>query len=259
MYNELSVKDVSHKMKDRVSVITGGGRGIGRACAEAFIAKGARVVIADRDIRQAEMTASELGPGALAMKVDVTDITAIKRMADQAIERFGRIDFLVNSAGTAHQTPSLELSENLWESILNLNLKGTFFCCQACAPHIAKNKGAIVNISSFLAGVGLPKRAAYSASKGAIISLTKTLAVEWAELGIRVNAVAPGFVFTEISQKAIDAGRLDSSWVESRSPMHRWGKPNEVAEAVLFLASDKSSFINGETIYVDGGWTSSAG
>jgi NAD(P)-dependent dehydrogenase (short-subunit alcohol dehydrogenase family) len=240
-------------------VITGGARGIGRACAEAFLREGAKVVIADRDFDQAHKTAVELGPQAVAIAVDVTEGAQIRNMADETIRLLGRIDFLVNSAGTAHQTPSLDLSEELWDSILGLNLKGTFFCCQTCAPHIAKNKGAIVNISSFLAGVGLPQRAACSASKGGITSLTKVLAVEWAELGIRVNAVAPGFTYTEISEKAIASGRLDPKWVEDRSPMHRWGKPEEIAEAVLFLAGDKASFINGETIYVDGGWTSSAG
>jgi len=250
---------MSNEFKDRVAIITGGARGIGRACAEAFLREGASVVLADKDAEGAAAAAAELGPNALAVQTDVTDITAIKRMVETATERLGRIDFLVNSAGNAHQTPSLELTEETWDAILGVNLKGTFFCCQACAPHIAKNKGSIVNISSFLAGVGMPQRAAYSASKGGIISLTRVLAAEWAPMGIRVNAVAPGFTYTEISEKAIAAGRLDPKWVEGRSPMSRWGKPEEIAEAVLFLAGNRASFINGETIFADGGWRSSAG
>jgi NAD(P)-dependent dehydrogenase (short-subunit alcohol dehydrogenase family) len=197
------------------------------------------------------------GGRALVIGADVRDAAAVASAMERIRAELGTPDIVVNSAGVAGAAPSETLDEETWDRIVDTNLKGTFLVSQAAGRMmLERRQGVIVNLAS-IAGLGaFPKRAAYSSSKAAVIMLTKVLATEWADRGVRVNAIAPAVVRTEMNEKMIAAGHLDLPSIERRTPMHRRGEAAEIADAVLFLASDKASYITGACLEVDGGWTS---
>jgi len=248
------------QLKDKVAIVTGARRGMGRTHVLALAKEGAKVVVSDISLEGCEKVVDEvknLGGQAIAVKCDVTKKQEIEKMVKETLDKFGKIDILVNNAGIAEFKAFLEMTEEEWDKTLDINLKGYFLCAQACAKEMAKQKsGAIVNIASVAmgqVGIGFPNIAHYCASKGGIVGMTEALAVELAPYNIRVNAVAPGLIETSM----IDTVKEDPKGMEAmlaRVPMHRVGKPEEVSELVLFLASDKSSYMTGSVVVIDGGW-----
>lgn len=240
-------------LEGRVAVVTGGGRGLGRAIAGAFAEYGAALALVARSIDELERAAAEIG--GQAFPADVSDPAAVERVAAAALKRFGRIDVLVNAAGTSpiyKRAEQIEPAE--WDAILDVNLRGTFLCCRAVGrAMLERRSGAIVNLASIGAAAGLPRLAAYSASKAGVVALTRTLAVEWAPHGVRVNAIGPAFVRTEMTRGLYEHEGLRGAIVE-QTPLGRFGEPDDVVGAALFLASDAARYVTGETIYVDGGW-----
>ena len=247
------------KLQDKVCVVTGGVQGIGRAIVEEYVREGARPAILDLNGAAAEAYAGELrerGFDARGYRCDVSvrqDVVA----AAAAVEReLGRCDVLVNNAGLALMGPSLEFSEDDWRRSLDVMETGVFFCCQAFGEQLVRGGGAIVNIASMNARVAFPMRLAYNAAKAAVVQMTEVLAIEWAEHGVRVNSIGPGVTRTELVDKAIRDGFIDERGYVERTPMKRLGRPEEIAKAALFLASEEdSSFVTGHFLVVDGGWT----
>jgi 3-oxoacyl-[acyl-carrier protein] reductase len=246
-------------MDGRVAVVTGAGRGLGAAIAGELAARGAVVVVADVDRDLADATAARL-PGASAVAADVTDPSAVNALFDEAARVHSRVDVLVNNAGVGAVAPSEELSPEVWSRTLAVNLTGTFLCAQAAARHmLPAGRGVIVNIASLFGATGMPMRAAYAASKHAVVGLTKVLATEWAGRGIRVVAVEPAYVRTALDDADQVAGGYTTADIERRTPMGRYAQPAEIARVVAFLASDDASYVTGSAIAVDGGWLAYGG
>ncbi len=240
--------------KDRVALITGGGRGIGRAIALKLAAKGADIVIADLTPDAAGQTAKEielLGRRVLALKVDVGCADDTQKMVEDAVDAFGGLHILVNNAGITRDRLLLRMSEEEWDSVLTVNLKGAFNCTRAAVRHMSRERyGRIVNIASIVGLTGNPGQANYSASKAGLIGFTKTVAREFAARGITCNAVAPGFIDTAMTQAMPERAR---NALTSQIPMARLGTPEDVAEGVAFLASDAASYITGHVLSINGG------
>ncbi|MBT2584239.1 SDR family NAD(P)-dependent oxidoreductase [Planococcus sp. ISL-109] len=239
-------------------IVTGGSRGIGKDIALTFAELGANVTISGRN-KQALGETLELlrahNPKCIAVSGDLSDIKQVRQLIDAAAAEFGTIDVLVNNAGVNIAKPAMDVTEEDWDTVLDLNLKSAFFASQAAAKYmLAQNSGRIINIASQMAFVGYIKRAAYCSSKGGMVQMTKALAVEWAKGGIRVNAVAPTFVETEFTEKQF-ADKAFKDDVNSRILLDGLSQPKDTSGAVLYLASDLSNFVTGETIKVDGGWT----
>ena len=246
-------------MDGRVAVVTGAGRGLGAAIAEELAARGAVVVVADVDRDLAEATAARL-PGASTVVDDVTDPSAVNGLFAAVARAHGRVDVLVNNAGVGAVAPSEELAPEVWSLTLAVNLTGTFLCAQAAARHmLPAGRGVIVNIASLFGATGMPMRAAYAASKHAVVGLTKVLATEWAGRGIRVVAVEPAYVRTALDDADQVAGGYTTADIERRTPMGRYAEPAEIARVVAFLASDDASYVTGSEIAVDGGWLAYSG
>ncbi len=247
------------KFNDKVVIITGSGRGIGREIAGAFASEGARVVIADLNYEEAIAAADDLaisGANTLAVQVDITDPVQVQSLVDQTIKKFGKVDVLVNNAGVSVVRPFLDVTLDEWNFIIGVNLTGAFLCGQAVGRvMVEQGHGRIVNIASISGQRGATGRAAYGASKAGLIQLTKVMAVELAPKGITVNAVAPGPVVTEMSEQTHTEDTRRAYY--ERIPMLRYGLKNEIAAGVLFLASDDSSFVNGHILNVDGGFKAS--
>ena len=241
-------------LEGRVALVTGGARGIGRAIALLFAKEGADIAVADVNIEQAEITAKEiesLGRKALALQLDITVYPKVEEAVNKILDKLGKVDILVNNAGITKDNLLLRMSENEWDAVLNVNLKGTFNCIKAVSrPMIKQRSGKIVNIASIIGIIGNPGQANYSASKAGIIALTKTTAKELASRNISVNAVAPGFIQTDMTAKLSE--ELKQKMLAA-IPMGKLGSPEDVAQVSLFLASDESSYITGQTIVVDGG------
>lgn len=247
-------------LKGKVAIITGARRGMGKSHAMKLAKAGAKVVVSDISEEDCQKVVEEIkknGGEAIAIKCDVTKKEEVDSLVKKTIKRFSKVDVLVNNAGICQFKPFLELTEEEWDRTLDINLKGYFLCAQAVAKEMAKQKtGVIVNIASVASGqvgFGMATIAHYCASKGGIIAMTEALAVELAPFGIRVNAVAPGMIETPM----IDSVKQDPKMMKAmlaKVPMHRVGKPEEVANLVLFLASEQSSYITGSTVVVDGGW-----
>jgi 3-oxoacyl-[acyl-carrier protein] reductase len=251
------------RLRERVAVITGSSMGIGESIAWAYAREGARIVVNSRSEDRAERVARALrdeGHEAMAVPGDVREKAAADRLAAAAQDRWGRLDILVNNAGTSMIGPSESLPEGGWRLTIDTNLTGPFFCAQAAARvMIPQRRGVILNISSILGEVGLPKRAAYCASKHGLIGLTKVLAVEWARHGIRVVSVDPGYIKTPMDERDQGSGGYSNADIERRTPAGRFGTADEVARVCAFLASDEASYITGSGITVDGGWVAYGG
>jgi len=252
------------RLKHRVAVITGGARGIGRACAERFLAEGAKVVIGDVDAAALAETQAALGNADLRTSVaDVSRRADVERLLAEAVAAFGRLDILVNNAGIARNQDFLSITEDDFDSVIGINLRGAFFGTQAAARQmIAQNAGAapdarrggvIINMSSVNALLAIPGLAAYACSKGALNQLTKVAAIEFAPHNIRVVAIGPGTILTELARAAVMTDDQARRKVLARTPIGRAGAPEEVASVASFLASEDASYITGQTIYPDGG------
>ena len=243
------------RLAGQSALVTGAGQGIGAAIASALAAEGSRVAVADLNVDAAEQVAAKLGGSGIAVGLDVRDRASVERAAAGASEQFGELTVLVNNAGITRVGPSESLPEEDWQEVIDVNLSGPFRCCQVIgARMLAAGHGSIVNIASISAEFGMPSRAAYCATKSALIGLTRVLAVEWAGRGVRVNAVEPGYVRTPLIADAIEAGLLAEEEMLARTPTGRLAEPEDIARAVVFLSSAEAAYITGQTLVVDGGY-----
>ncbi len=246
------------ELEGKVCAITGAGRGIGAAIAETLADAGGRIAVLDRDASLAAETQASLsarGVDAKAYVVDVTDEAGVVAAARGVAEDFGSVDVVVNNAGVGILGPSMSFPLEDWRVQMDVMATGVFLCCREFGRAMRERGGAIVNISSINGVVAFPMRLAYSAAKAAVISMTKVLAVEWAAYGIRVNAVAPGNTRTGLFELAVAQGHIDLDAYMDHTPMRRLAEPEEIAETVLYLASPRSSYLTGQVIVPDGGWT----
>ncbi len=246
------------RLDGEVALVTGASKGIGADLARALAAAGARVGLAARDEEALQAIAAEIasaGGEALAVAIDVSSVSSIREGVKAVVDRFGRLDILVNNAGIGANHPAEEVTEADWDEMMEVNLRGLFFCCQAAGRvMLEQGSGRIVNISSQAGVVGIRDHAVYSASKGGVNMLTKVLALEWAERGVTVNAVAPTFIYTPGTAERLDQPEYLEG-VLDRLPLGRVGTTTEVAGAVIYLASPAGALVNGHVLLVDGGWT----
>jgi 3-oxoacyl-[acyl-carrier protein] reductase len=242
------------RLKDKVALITGGARGIGKAISLLFAKEGADIAIADVNLEEAQKSCLEieqLGRKTLALEMDVTDYAKVEQTVNKILDKFTKVDILVNNAGITKDNLLLRMSEPEWDAVLNVNLKGSFNCIKAVSrPMIKQRQGRIINIASIIGIIGNAGQANYSASKAGIIALTKTAAKELASRNISVNAIAPGFIETEMTARLPEDLRQK---MKEAIPLKLFGRPEDVAAACLFLASEDSNYITGQTIVVDGG------
>ncbi|MEE8400433.1 MAG: glucose 1-dehydrogenase [Desulfobacterales bacterium] len=246
-------------LKGEKAIVTGGGQGLGKEMALALAEAGADVLVAQRRVEVAEKVAEEIramGRDAMAVKVDVSNAADVEGMVKAAMDRFGKIDILINNAGIGQAVWALNMSEEDWDSMMDIHVKGTFLCCQKVAREMSKvMKGRIVNISSMSAVIAnRPQgQAHYNTAKAAISHLTKSLAVEWTRFNIRVNAIAPGYIKTALTTGGLESP-VGQEWL-AMIPMGRAGEPHEIKGAALFLASEASSYFTGSILIMDGGYT----
>jgi 3-oxoacyl-[acyl-carrier protein] reductase len=242
------------KLTGRVALVTGAAQGIGKAVGLLLARNGADIVVSDINLEKAEETANEIksiGRKALAVKVDVANWNDVEQMVEVILEKFAKIDILVNNAGITRDKLILRMTDEDWDAVLNVNLKGTFHCTKAVVRHMAKQRsGKIVNIASVVGEMGNAGQANYSASKAGVIGLTKTIAREFAQRGININAIAPGYIETPMTEVLPEKAKEE---LKKLIPMERLGKPEDVAEAVLFLVSEESNYITGQVLNVNGG------
>jgi 3-oxoacyl-[acyl-carrier protein] reductase len=242
------------KLKGKIALVTGAAQGIGKAVALLLARHGADIVVSDINLEKAEETAKEIestGVNAMAVKVDVASLSDVERTVAAILEKFGKIDILVNNAGITRDKLILRMTEEDWDLVLKVNLKGTFNCTKAVVKHMAKQRsGKIVSIASVVGEMGNAGQVNYSASKAGVIGLTKTIAREFAQRGINVNAIAPGYIETPMTEVLPEKVKEE---LKRLIPMERLGKPEDVAEAVLFLVSEESNYITGHVLKVNGG------
>jgi len=245
-------------LQGKVAMVTGSTRGLGETAALALAKAGADVAVCGRNTGDLERVSSDienLGRKSEGFSLDVTSREKVREGVRKILEHFGRVDILVNNAGVNYRVPVLEYPEEEWDRVINTNLKGYFLVAQAIVPQmIERGYGKVINMSSIFGAVALPNQLAYASSKGGVNQMTKVMALEWAQKGVRVNAIAPTYFETElVAQLRNDRERFN--FINERTPMGRWGYPPELEGLVIFLASRGSDFITGQTIYIDGGWT----
>jgi NAD(P)-dependent dehydrogenase (short-subunit alcohol dehydrogenase family) len=248
------------KLKGKIALVTGASRGIGKAIALALAGEGADVAVNySSSAKEAAKVAEEikkLGRRSIVIKADVADKVAVYKMMDETVKQLGKMDILVNNAGMATIGPSDTLEEKVWRRGIDVMLTGTFFCSQAAGREMIRQKsGKIINIASINGIVAFPERASYCSAKAGVMALTKVLASEWAKYNINVNAIAPGYVETELVGNLISQGKLKIEELQGRTPGGKLTGADDIAETVVFLASDSAKSINGQTIVIDGGWT----
>lgn len=248
---------MSGRLEGKTAIITGSTKGIGLGIARAYVREGARVVVNSRSPEDCAAVARELGPGAVAVPADLSRSDEVRRLAAEAQATLGGVDILVNNAGQPRVAPSESLPEADYRYTLDLNLNGCFVLTQEVVQGmLALGSGSIIHVSSMNGSVPFPQRLAYCVSKAGLNMMTKVMAIEWAARGVRVNAIAPGYVRTEFITQLSARGILDAENLARRTPMGRIGTPEEIGEVAVFLASAASSYITGEILTVDGGWSS---
>lgn len=246
-------------LNGNVAVVTGGSRGLGFEMAMALAEAGADIVIGSRteaDVTKAATNIAEsTGRKTLGLVLDVTDKTSVESFIEQALEQFGKIDILVNSAGINVRAPIGQITDDDWHRIQEVNVTGVFYCCRAVSDHMVRaGYGRIINIGSALSLVGLEERLSYTASKGAVVQMTRTLALELAQKGVTVNCICPGPFATDINKPVMEDPQATAKLL-SNVPMDRWGRLEEIKAPVVFLASPATSYVTGAVLTVDGGWT----
>lgn len=247
------------RLDGRVAIVTGGSKGLGEAMATALAEAGSQVVIVSRNLAESQQVTSRIKATTqqetLALRVDVTRETDVEQMVSETMNRFGRIDVLVNNAGINIRRPLLEMEGREWESVIEVNLKGPMLCSRAVGKVMVRQRaGSIINLASMMSFVSIPGRSPYSTSKAGLVGMTRALALEWAQYNVRVNALCPGPFVTSMN-KALLENKETQEFFISRIPLGRFGDPRELGGAVVFLASDASSFVTGSALLVDGGWT----
>jgi NAD(P)-dependent dehydrogenase (short-subunit alcohol dehydrogenase family) len=242
----------------RVALVTGASRGLGRAMAVGLARAGAALALCARDragLLATKAAVEAQGVRAEILEMDVKSAASVRGAVGSVIEAFGQIDILVNNAGVNVRKPTLELTEEEWDSVVDTNLKGYFLVAQAVGAHmVARGRGKVIHIGSIFGAVGMNNQLAYAASKGGVVQLTKVMAIEWAKHGVNVNSIAPTYFETPL----VAALRNDPErfrFINERTPMGRWGQPEELEGTLVYLASRASDFVTGQTVYVDGGWT----
>jgi NAD(P)-dependent dehydrogenase (short-subunit alcohol dehydrogenase family) len=244
------------RLQNKVAVVTGGASGIGKAIAAAYVREGARVALVDIDEAKGKQAAAEISTKgeAISVRTDVTDSASVNQMAAEVDRRFGRIDILVNNVGVRITKPFLEHTDADWNIMIATNLTGPFFCARAVTPFMIRGgSGRIINTASIASFVGRPNRVAYVSAKSGLLGMTRALAIDLGGSGITVNAIAPGSINSPMN--ASQAADADHDWGKE-TPVGRWGTPEDIANAALFLALDESSYITGAELKVDGGWVS---
>jgi NAD(P)-dependent dehydrogenase (short-subunit alcohol dehydrogenase family) len=247
------------RLDGKVALVTGGVRGLGITFATALAEVGADVVVVGRSVDTAKAAAAQVasatGRRVVGLEADVTRLADVERMAAEAEKALGSVDILVNSAGVNIRGLAQELTESDWDTVVDINLKGTFLCARALGPRmVARKWGRVINMGSILSVIGLPGRAAYASAKGGVINLTRVLGLEWAGTGVTCNALCPGPFATEMNRALLDDPVKYQDFCR-QVPMGRFGEINELTGAIVFLASDASSFMTGAPLFVDGGWT----
>ncbi len=260
MEHKSAADTIQHFQLDgKVSLVSGASRGIGRAMAEGLAGAGSELVIAGREIATltpvAKQIAEETDRTILPIQADISNLQEIESLVERTVKTFGRLDVLVNNAGVNVRNPALDFTEEDWDFVTDVNLKGAFFLAKACGKIMEKQGGGkVINTLSLTSAIGLPTSVAYTAAKGGLLQLTKLLAVEWAEHNIQVNGIAPGFIRTEMTAPAREDGR--NEWILNRTPAYRWGEPEDLAGLTIFFASNASDFVTGQMVFVDGGFMS---
>ena len=246
------------RLNGKVALVTGGSKGLGRSMATGFAAAGSDVVICSRNAdevkRVADLLRETTGRKIIGLRCDVTDPEEVNNLVEETMDRMGKLDILVNNAGINIRNPIEKLSLKEFEQVMNVNVCGPWLCSRAVIPHMkASGYGRVINIASTVGVVGLPGRTPYASSKGALIQMTRVLALEWASEGITANAICPGPFITPMNEPIIN--KPDGQRLIETVPMARWGELEEIQGAAIFLASEASSYITGSTLFVDGGWT----
>lgn len=246
------------RLRGKVAIVTGGGTGIGRGITLMFAKEGARVVICGRRKEPLDETASEItkaGGEAFALVCDVSGLGQVKKLTDETISRFGKIDILVNNAGVYLPHDALGVSDEEWNLVLGVDLKGVWLCSKAVLPHmLSQKRGKIINIASIAGLIGFEQSAVYCAAKGAVVSLTREMALDYAPKGIYINAIAPGVIASDMTKSFLENEQVKQDFLV-KTPVGRIGEPEDIAYAAVYLASAESDFVVGQTLVVDGGWT----